>query len=107
MASVITQEQLSNLKHFWRLYGKYIISVLGVVVIAYLGSVFWNWNSSSNSGKAAVLYSDFTTATNQGDKNKERIDTLEKELATKIRLFDNYKSNTTVATRIILNKFRC
>ena len=38
------QEQLSNLKHLWRLYGKYVIAILAVVIVAYLTSMFWNWN---------------------------------------------------------------
>lgn len=62
------QEQLSNLKHLWRLYGKYILAVLVVAIIAYLSSMLWNWNSGSNAAKAAVMYSNFTTANSQGDK---------------------------------------
>ena len=65
------QEQLSNLKYFWRSFGKYIIGVVVLAFLAYLGSVAWSWSDSNKAAKAAVLYSDFTTAAATATKDKE------------------------------------
>lgn len=67
------QEQVSNLKYFWRSYGKYIVAVLSVALIAYLASIFWNWNSSKNAAEAAIMYANYTDATAAGDKSKSMI----------------------------------
>ncbi|MCE3268480.1 MAG: hypothetical protein K0R49_732, partial [Burkholderiales bacterium] len=35
------QEQLTRLKYFWRDWGKYIIAVLVIAVMAYVAEVIW------------------------------------------------------------------
>lgn len=50
------QEQLAEIKAWWKLYGNLVVNALtvaAVVVIAWQG---WNWYQRSQSGQAAMLY---------------------------------------------------
>ncbi len=64
------QERIDSLRYYWRIWGKYILTLVAVLIIAYIGSSFYQWYGKDHAEKAAVLYADFTTALN--DKNNQK-----------------------------------
>lgn len=61
------QEQLNRLKYFWRDYGRYIISFLLVVIIAYGSSELWEYRIEQNTKKAAIIYDKLTQSISNND----------------------------------------
>lgn len=64
------QEQVDKLKYFWRDWGKYIILVVALLIIGYIGSSGYSWYQQSQSQKAVVIYQEFTQAVTSGDNSK-------------------------------------
>lgn len=63
------QEQLTKLKYFWRDWGKYLIAVIAVAMIAYISNVMWEYHATSNATKAAVIFNQLNTAVVAKDKD--------------------------------------
>lgn len=61
------QEQINTLKYFWRDWGKYIISVLAIAIIAYVSSVVWTSHAQNNANKAALVFDKLTAAVQAKD----------------------------------------
>jgi predicted negative regulator of RcsB-dependent stress response len=61
------QEQLTKLAYFWRDWGKYLMAVVAVVIVAYTSNVIWVANATGNATKAAVIYNQLTTAAKSKD----------------------------------------
>ena len=64
------QEQLDDIKHFWREYG----NLISWVLIAVFGSIAawngWNYWQSQQAGQAAVLYDEVERAAVAGDTDR-------------------------------------
>jgi len=63
------QERINKLKYFWSDWGKYIVGILVVVLIAYASNVFWTWKNESQAAKASIIYEQFTNNVNLGNQN--------------------------------------
>jgi predicted negative regulator of RcsB-dependent stress response len=61
------QEQLTKIKYFWRDWGKYIVGIVVVAMIAYVSNVLWVANATSNATKAAVIYNQINDAVKAKD----------------------------------------
>lgn len=64
------QEQIDNIKYFWKDWSKYIIGVILLLIIGYIASSIYQWYQQKQAQKAAVIYLDFTSAFNNQDYNK-------------------------------------
>lgn len=64
------QEQLDQLKDFWRRYGTLITSVLTVILLALAAWNGWNWWQRSQATKAGVLFDEIDKAVIAGDADK-------------------------------------
>lgn len=56
------QEQLYRLKYLWRDWGKYIIGILVIVLIAYISNVIWEARVSAGANQAALIFNQLKTA---------------------------------------------
>jgi predicted negative regulator of RcsB-dependent stress response len=66
------QEQLENLKTWWKMYGNTvttIITVFSLIVVIWQG---WNWYQRSQSGQAAAIYSVLEQAVASKDVQKAK-----------------------------------
>lgn len=63
------QEQLNQLKYFWRDWGKYIIGILILVLVSYISSVIVNMNFEKKANQAAVVYASLSDALSVSDNN--------------------------------------
>lgn len=50
------QEQLENLKAFWRRYGNFILTLVTIVLLAFSGWRAWGWYQGNQASAAAVLF---------------------------------------------------
>ena len=50
------QEQLAEIKAWWKLYGNLVVNALTVVAVVVIAWQGWNWYQRSQSGHAAMLY---------------------------------------------------
>ena len=66
------QEQLENLKEFWRKYGGFILTVLLIVALAFAGWRGWQWYQMHNSAQAAQIYDQLREAVAAQDLDKVR-----------------------------------
>ncbi|HRO62144.1 MAG TPA: tetratricopeptide repeat protein, partial [Burkholderiaceae bacterium] len=66
------QEQLDNLKEFWRKYGGFILTVLLVVALAFAGWRGWQWYQMRNAAQAAQVYDQLREAVAAQDLGKVR-----------------------------------
>jgi len=75
------QEQLTKLAYFWRDWGKYLMAVIAIIILAYTSNVIWVANAASNATKAAVIYNQLNTAVKAKDTATvyKLADNLEKE----------------------------
>jgi len=64
------QEQLENMKAWWRSYGSLVTWVLIIVLAAYAGWSGWQSYQRNQAGKAAHLYEEFEQAIAAQDKDK-------------------------------------
>jgi predicted negative regulator of RcsB-dependent stress response len=53
------QEQISNLKYFWQKGGKYVIGLIILIIIAYIGGTIWNVHKQNKAAQAATVYAVF------------------------------------------------
>ena len=80
------QEQLDELKTWWKMYGNLVTSVLVVLALAAVAWQGWNWWQRQQSAQASALYSGVQTAAAQRDAKRVR------ELAGE--LIEKYSSTT-------------
>ena len=78
------QEQLDELKTWWKMYGNLVTGILVVLALAVVGWQGWNWWQRQQSAQASALYSGVQTAVLQKDAKRAR------ELAGE--LIDKYSS---------------
>lgn len=64
------QEQIENVKHWWKQYGNYVIWGLVVVMLAYGSWNLWRYWDRKQSAEAGVLYGELDTAVNAKDKTR-------------------------------------
>ncbi|MBN9430466.1 MAG: tetratricopeptide repeat protein [Burkholderiales bacterium] len=66
------QEQLENLRAFWKKYGNFILTVVIVVALAAAGWGFWNRYQNSQAQEAAAAYQQLMQAAQAKDVAKVR-----------------------------------
>lgn len=64
------QEQIANVKYFWRDWGKYLLALIITIIIGYAGSSAYNWHQQSQAQSAAAIYLDFNNALTANDVPK-------------------------------------
>jgi predicted negative regulator of RcsB-dependent stress response len=64
------QEQLDQLKHFWRSYGNAITWVLMVVMLGFAGWTGWNWWQRDQASKAGGMYDELERAVQASDADR-------------------------------------
>ncbi len=64
------QEQLDELKTWWKQYGDLVTGILAVVAIAVAGWQGWNWYQRNQAAQASVLYSALQKAAAQRDSKR-------------------------------------
>lgn len=64
------QEQLDQLKAFWKQYGNLITWVVILALAVFAGFGGWKWWKADQSGKAGVLYDELEHAAVAGDAEK-------------------------------------
>jgi predicted negative regulator of RcsB-dependent stress response len=67
------QEQLENLKHFWRKHGTLLTTLTTVFVLAFAGWTGWNYWQAQLEQKSAVRFDEMTRAVAAGDISKTDI----------------------------------
>jgi predicted negative regulator of RcsB-dependent stress response len=80
------QEQLDELKTWWKMYGNLVTGILVAVALAVAGWQGWNWWQRQQSAQASALFSGLQTAAVQKDAKRAR------ELAGE--LIDKYSSTS-------------
>lgn len=50
------QEQLAELKAWWKQYGKWLIAILILILLSYSSYTSWNWWQNRSSVAASKLY---------------------------------------------------
>ncbi len=72
------QEQLENLKAFWKQYGNFILTVVTVAAPAVAGWRGWGWYQGNQAAQAAVVYEQLreAAAARNVDKVREAAGTL-------------------------------
>ncbi|MCF8199435.1 MAG: tetratricopeptide repeat protein [Sulfuritalea sp.] len=78
------QEQLDELKTWWKMYGNLVTGILLVLALAASGWQGWNWWQRQQAAEASTKFSDLQTAAAQKDAKRAR------ELAGE--LIDKYSS---------------
>lgn len=66
------QEQLDELKTWWRQYGNLVVNIALVVAVILAGWQGWNWWQRKQSGEAAAVYSSVQLAVSQQDAKRAR-----------------------------------
>jgi len=66
------QEQLEELKAFWRKHGNTILTVITVILLAVAAWRGWAWYEANRSVKAAVVYHQLKLAVEEGDAERVR-----------------------------------
>jgi predicted negative regulator of RcsB-dependent stress response len=66
------QEQLENLKAFWRQYGGFIMTVIAVVALSVAGWRGWGWYQVRQSTEAAAVYEQLREAAASRDVSAVR-----------------------------------
>ncbi len=66
------QEQLAELKAFWRQYGNLIILAASLVVAAVASYLIWNRYQASQSAQASALYAELQRTASANDGKKVR-----------------------------------
>jgi predicted negative regulator of RcsB-dependent stress response len=64
------QEQLDQLKHFWKQYGNLITWVLIIALGAYAAFNGWTWYQRDQSAKAGAMYDELDRAAQAGDAER-------------------------------------
>jgi predicted negative regulator of RcsB-dependent stress response len=66
------QEQIDDLKAFWRRWGNAILGAVIAVCVAYVAVQGWRWYNDRQAQEAAVLYGAVTSAVRANDVAKAR-----------------------------------
>lgn len=66
------QEQLAELKTWWRRYGNAVMTVVTVVLLAFASWNGWTWYQRNQAAQAGVLYGDLQKAARAGDAKAAR-----------------------------------
>ncbi len=66
------QEQLDELKTWWKMYGNLVTGILVAVALAVAGWQGWNWWQRQQAVKASAVYSGLQTAAMQRDAKRAR-----------------------------------
>lgn len=66
------QEQLDELKTWWKMYGNLITLVVTAAAVAVLGWQAWNWWQRNQAAQASALYGGLQAAAAQGDTKRAR-----------------------------------
>ena len=66
------QEQLDELKTWWKMYGNLVTGILVVVALAVAGWQGWNWWQRQQSAQASAIFSSLQTAAAQKDAKRAR-----------------------------------
>jgi len=66
------QEQLDELKTWWKMYGNLVTGILVAVALVVAGWQGWNWWQRQQSVKASAVYSSLQTAAMQRDAKRAR-----------------------------------
>jgi predicted negative regulator of RcsB-dependent stress response len=61
------QEQVAELRAWWRQHGNLIVSVILAVAIAFAGWQGWRWYNASQAGQAAAVFDTLVKASQGGD----------------------------------------
>lgn len=64
------QEQLDQLKAFWKSYGNLITSIITLCLLAFAAWNGWNWWQRDQAGKAGAMYEELDRAAQAGDAEK-------------------------------------
>jgi predicted negative regulator of RcsB-dependent stress response len=64
------QEQIENVKAWWKQYGNYVIWTLVVIMLAYGGWNLWRYYDRKQAVEAGVLYGELENAIDAKDKAK-------------------------------------
>lgn len=77
------QERIDTLRYFLRDWGKYIVALIAVIIIAYTADALWNWYQVRDSAKAAKLYQRFNDAVKSNNNTQlyAIVDTMENNYA--------------------------
>ena len=66
------QEQLDELKAWWKQWGALILAAIALALAAFAAYQVWNWYKRDVAGKAAVMYAAVTKSLQTGDPKKAR-----------------------------------
>ena len=66
------QEQLDELKTWWKMYGNLVTGIMVALALAAVGWQGWNWWQRQQSAQASALYSGVQTAVVQKDAKRAR-----------------------------------
>jgi predicted negative regulator of RcsB-dependent stress response len=66
------QEQLDELKTWWKMYGNLVTGILVALALAAVAWQGWNWWQRQQSVQASALYSGLQTAATQKDAKRAR-----------------------------------
>ncbi len=66
------QEQLENLKAFWKQYGNFIVTIVAVLALSIAGWRAWGWYENRQASEAALVYEQLREAASARDIGKVR-----------------------------------
>jgi predicted negative regulator of RcsB-dependent stress response len=66
------QEQLAELKTFWKQYGNLILLAVTAALVVFAGYRVWMWYQASQSAQASVVYGELQKAAAANDAKKVR-----------------------------------
>lgn len=66
------QEQLAELKAWWKQHGRLIVMVILAAALAFTGWQFWRWQQGSEAAQAGALYDTLAKAVQAGDAKAVR-----------------------------------
>ncbi len=66
------QEQLAELKAFWKLYGNLIVLAVAAALAVFAGYRIWHWYQASQASQASVVYAELQKAAAASDAKKVR-----------------------------------
>jgi predicted negative regulator of RcsB-dependent stress response len=66
------QEQLAELKAFWKQYGNVIVLAIAAALAVFAGYRIWQWYQVSQSAQASIVYGELLKAAAANDAKKAR-----------------------------------
>lgn len=95
------QEQLDELKTWWKIYGNLITNILLAVALAALAWQAWNWWQRQQSAQAASVFAGLQTAAMQRDA--KRVRELAGELVDKYSITEYAGMGALLAARMLVD----